>query len=191
MHQAKDLKGLVWRKKNEDLIKYCTSKGNKAGHGCKVASSFAAISLRRAICYCMHYEKLCGKLFSEFIENNFIEISKSSCNTAVNVFVQDGDPIQKSKAANIFPDKIGTAQFSILPCSLDINPIENGFNLVEKKLSSDAFKYSISKESYAKFLERVENPPSRYPIVPIDNIIKSMRKRISQVIQSKCHRLKY
>ena len=31
MDQAKAPKDLVWRKKNEDLIKGCTSKGNKAG----------------------------------------------------------------------------------------------------------------------------------------------------------------
>ena len=29
---------LVWRKENEDLTKGCTSKGNKARHGSKVAS---------------------------------------------------------------------------------------------------------------------------------------------------------
>ena len=54
--QAKAPKSLVWRKKNEDLIKGCTSKGNKAGHGGKVASflllrhlvkGFAIVSITR------------------------------------------------------------------------------------------------------------------------------------------------
>ena len=61
----------VWRKKNEDLIKDFTSKGNKAGHGGKVASFFVAISLGKRICYCKHYEKLSGKIFAEFIEYFF------------------------------------------------------------------------------------------------------------------------
>ena len=39
---AKAPKRMVWRKKNESLIKDCTSKGNKAGHGGKVASFFVA-----------------------------------------------------------------------------------------------------------------------------------------------------
>ena len=43
--QAKAPKILVWRKKNEGLIKGCTSEGNKTGHGGKVASFFVAISL--------------------------------------------------------------------------------------------------------------------------------------------------
>ena len=56
MNQAKTPKSLVWRKKNEGLIKGCTSKGNKAGHGGKVASflllyrlakGFAMVSITR------------------------------------------------------------------------------------------------------------------------------------------------
>ena len=43
MDRAKTPKSLVWRNKNEGLIKGCTSKGNKAGLGGKVASFFVAI----------------------------------------------------------------------------------------------------------------------------------------------------
>ena len=68
MDQAKALKSLVWRKKNEFLIMGCTSKGNKAGHGGKVTSVFVAISLGKVICYCKHHEKLSGKTFGEFTE---------------------------------------------------------------------------------------------------------------------------
>ena len=46
-------------------------------------------------------------MFAEFIENNFIEIFKSSCNPAGNVFAQDGDPSQNSKAAKTALEKIG------------------------------------------------------------------------------------
>ena len=106
------------------------------------------------------------------------------------MFVQDGDPSQNSKAAKTALDKIGAVQFSIPPRSLDLNPIENTFNLVENKLSTDAVKYSISKESYAKFVEKVENTLLSYLTEPMDNIIKSMPKRISQVIESKGHCLK-
>ena len=120
----------------------CRAK-EKAGHGGKVASFFVAISLAKGICYCKHYEKRSGTIFAEFIENNFIEIFKSSCNPAGNVFVLDGDPSQNSKAAKTALEKIGAVQFSIPPRSPDLNPIENGFNLVEKKLGSDAVKHSI------------------------------------------------
>ena len=138
LDQAKAPKSLVWRKKDEGLSKGCTSKGNKAGHGGKVASFFVAISLGKGICNCKHYEKFSVKLFAEFIENNFLEIFKSSCNPTENVFVQDGDPSQNSKSAKTALDKIGAVQFSIPPGRPDLNPIENVFNLMEKKLSSDA-----------------------------------------------------
>ena len=154
MDQTKGPKSLVWRKKNEGFIKGCTSNANKEKQ-VAMWQFFVGISLGKEICYCKHYEKLSGKLFAEFIENNFIEIFKSNCNLTGNVFVQDGDPSQITKAAKTALDKIGDVQFSISPRSPALNLIENAFNLVEKKLSSDAVKYSISKESYAEFVERV------------------------------------
>ena len=85
--QAKSPKSFIWRKENEGLTEGCTSKGNKARHGIKVARFLVAISIGKGICYCKHYEKVCGKLFAEFIENIFLEIFKSSCNPRGNVFV--------------------------------------------------------------------------------------------------------
>ena len=107
--------------------------------------------------YCKQYKKLSGKLFAEFIENKFPEIFKSSSNHTRNVFAQDGDPSQNSKAAKTALDDIGAVQFSISPRSPDLDPIQNVFDLVEKKLSSEEVKCSFSKESYAKFMERVQN----------------------------------
>ena len=111
---------MIWRKKNEGLIKGCASQGNKAGHGDKVANFFVAISLGKGIYYRMHCEKRSGKLFAEFIENNFLEIFKSSCNGTRKVFVQNGDPSQNSKGAKTALDKIGAVQFSIPPGSWDL-----------------------------------------------------------------------
>ena len=141
-----------------------------------MARFFVAILLGKEICYCKHYEKLNGKLFAEFIENIFLDIFKSNCYPTGNVFVQDGDPSQNSKAAKTALDKIGAVQVNIPPLSPNLNPLKNAFNLVEKKLGGDEVKYSISKESYAKFIERVENTFLSYSIEPIDNIIKSMPK---------------
>ena len=62
---------------------------------------------------------------------------------------------------------------------------------LKKKISAGAVNYSISKGSYAKFDERVKNTLLSYPIELIDNIIESMPKGISQVIQSKGHRFKH
>ena len=103
MDQAKAPKSFVWRKKNEGLIKGCTSKGHKAWHGGKVASFFVAISLGKGLCYLSITRKLVsGKLFAEFIESNFLEIFKSSCNPTGNVFVPDGDPSQFPELLKLF-----------------------------------------------------------------------------------------
>ena len=150
-----------------------------------------AILLGKGISYYKHYEKISSKLFANFIENNFIDIFTSSCNPAGNVFVQDDDLSQNYKAGKTALDKTSAVQFSIIPHSPGLNTIENAFNLVEKNLSSDAVKHFISKESYAKFMETVENTLLSYPIVLLDNIIKSVPKRISKVIQRKGHRLKH
>ena len=107
------------------------------------------------------------------------------------MFNQDDDPSQNYKAAKTALDMIGAVQFSIPSGSPDLNLIENALNLVEQKLSSDAVKYSISKKSYAKLVERVENTLLSYTVEPIDNIIKSMPRRTSQVIQNKGNSLKY
>ena len=145
-------KTLVWRKKNEVIVNVCTLKGNKAGH-CDKLASFFTISLGKVICYYKHYEKLSGQTFAEFIKNNFIEIFKRGCNPTGNVFIQDGDPSQNPKAAKTALDKIGAVQFSIPPRFPDLNPIEHTFNLVEKKLTSAAVKYSLSKKSLWKQLK--------------------------------------
>ena len=88
----------------------CTSKGNNAGHGGSMKSFFVAVSFGKGICYCKHYQKRSGKLFAEFIGNNFTEMKPH-----MEVFVQDSDQSQKSKAAKTALDKIGAVQFSIPP----------------------------------------------------------------------------
>ena len=116
-------------------------------------------------------------------QNNFLEIFKGSCNLTGNVIVQDGDPSQNSKAAKTTLDKVGAAQFSIFP-RVRILIISKMLSIQwRKKISSDAVKYSISKESYAKFVERTENTVLSYPSEPIDNTIESMPKTMSHVIQ--------
>ena len=110
----------------------------------------------KAICYSKNCENFCGKLFAEFVEKDFIEIFKNSYKPTGNAFVEVGDPSQTSKAAKTALDKIGAVQFSITPRSLDLNPIENALNLVEEKLVSDGYKYSISKESYAKLWKELK-----------------------------------
>lgn len=97
------------------------------------------------------------------------------------MFIQDGDLRPISKDAKIPLDNIAAVKLSMTPPSLGLSPKANTFNLVEENLNSDPVKDSISKESYAKVVERVEYKLFSYPIKLINDIIKSIPKRRSQI----------
>jgi quinol monooxygenase YgiN len=81
--------------------------------------------------------------------------------------------------------------FSIPPRSPDLNPIENLFHLISKKLEHDALDRQIQSENFEQFSKRVRDTMMDYPITTIDNIIKSMGKRITMIIKKRGERLKY
>ncbi len=81
--------------------------------------------------------------------------------------------------------------FSIPPRSPDLNPIENLFHLISKKLENDALDLQIQSENFEQFSKRVRDTMMDYPKTTIDNIIKSMGKRITMIIKKQGERLKY
>ena len=75
--------------------------------------------------------------------------------------------------------------------SPDLNPIENLFHLVDKKLKQDAIDRNIEKETFKEFSNRVIDTVKNMDSKVIDNIINSMPKRIKDIIKVKGERLKY
>ena len=155
--QARAPTAKVWRRKNEGLKQGCTSKGKKVGSGGKVAHFMVCISYGKGVCFCEQYEKMSGAYFADFVKRNFQKIIEKSCNPAGNMFLQDGDPSQNSSASRKEWEKLNIILLSIPPRSPDINPIENVFHLLEKKLQSDAFERNITHETFADFSARVKN----------------------------------
>lgn len=87
---------------------------------------------------------------------------------------------------------MGARKFSIPPRSPDMNPIENIFHLVKRKLNSDAIENNITHEGFKEFSDRVKKTMTNFPTNIIDNTtIDSMDKRISLIIKSKGQRIKY
>ena len=86
---------------------------------------------------------------------------------------------------------MGGRKFSIPPRSPDLNPIENVFHLVKRKLNSDAIENNITQESFKEFSDRIRKTMENFPTSIIDNTIESMDKRISLIIKSKGQRIKY
>ena len=79
----------------------------------------------------------------------------------------------------------------IPPRSLDLNPIENIFHIVSKKLEKDAVEKNITRESYEQFCERVKRTISGISYHLIDKTIQSMSFRVAEIIQNGGERLKY
>ena len=67
------------------------------------------------------------------------------------LFLQDGDPTQNSRKAKKAFDDVGFRMFSIPARSPDINPTENMFNNMRKKLREDAIEHHIEYETCEGF----------------------------------------
>ena len=179
-----------YRLKNEGL--QLTSKGKKEGVNGKMAHFFVAICYGQGVVLCEQFhEKLNGENFGNFVEKYFPDAFKKSANPKGKLFLQDGDPTQKSRKAKLAYDKVGCRRFSIPARSPDINPIENFFHNARRQLSRDALSRNIEKETYEEFCERVKNTMLNYPVHLLDKTIETMPKRMKEIIKNKGYRTKY
>ena len=94
------------------------------------------------------------------------------------MFIQDGDPRQNSAKAWKAIASIGAKLLVIPPRSPDLNPIENVFHLVRKRLDIEAFEQKITHETFNQYTARVKNTLYSMDKAVIDNIIVSMSRRI-------------
>ena len=111
-----------------------TSKDKEEGSGGKTANFFVAIAFDEGVITCEQYHsKLTGTMFAEFVKEHFSDVFKT-------------DPRQCSKVACDAMDQLGCRMFAIPRRSPDVNPIENIFHLVRKKLQHDALRSKITKD---------------------------------------------
>lgn len=189
--QAHHVRTRVWRKPSEGLTLGCTSKGKKVGYGGKLVHYIVCISYGKGVIACEKYEKMTGAFFASFIREHLRDIFSRSHTPTGNLFLQDGDPSQNSKAAKVELSKLGYTIFNIPPRSPDINPIENLFHLVDRKLHENAMANNITKETYEEFADRVKETMFGFPVAAVDGIIDTMSKRIHMLVENKGQRLKY
>ena len=184
--QARAPKTMAWRRRNEGLKYKCTTKGSHEGTGGKVAHFIAAIAHGKGMVLCEQYHgKLNDQSFANFVREHFPGLFRNSSNLKGKLFLQDRDPFQNSKKAKEAIHGMGARKFSIPPRSPDMNPIENIFHLVKRKLNSDAIENNITQEGFKEFSDRVKKTMTNFPPNTIDNTIDSMDKRISLIIKSK------
>ena len=75
----------------------------------------------------------------------------------------NGCPRQNSRIAFRAVARIGGLVFKIPPRNLDLNPIENFFNLVVQKLNNEAIEKDITDETFQSFSERVKKMYAKFP----------------------------
>ena len=88
-------------------------------------------------------------------------------------------------------DEVGARKFTIPARSPDLNPIENIFHIVKRRLRQDALDQQITQEDFAAFSARVKTTLETIPIDVVDRTILSMGKRINEIIKRKGQRIKY
>ena len=174
----------IWWKGNEGLKQGLNSKG-------RVVHFIVCISYGKGVYFCEQYKKMNGGYFAGIIRRNFTEIIWKSCNPASNLFVQGGDLSQNSKAAVKEWQKRKIKLLSIPRHSADINPIENMFKLIDRKLKSDGIEQNITHETYEQFSVRAQNFLENHPIAEIDKIVDTIPERMHQIINCNGGRLRY
>ena len=130
--QGKCQRSIVWWKWCEGLNFHWTSKMKKSATGGAMPHFIVAIAHEKGVVLCeLYIERFTGAYFADFIQVHFHEAFANSADPHGKLFLQDGDPQQNSMAAKRALDDVTARLFSVHLRSLDFNPIENFFNLVQ------------------------------------------------------------
>ena len=152
----------------------------------------AAIAYGKGVIAAEQYHgRINAEKFSSFVHDHFASMFKKNANPRGKLFLQDGDPSQNSVKARSAWDEVGARKFTIPARSPDLNPIENIFHIVKRRLRQDALDQQITRGDFAAFSARVKTTLETIPIDVVDRTILSMGKRINEIIKRKGQRIKY
>ena len=107
------------------------------------------------------------------------------------LFLQDNDPSQNSAKAKEALNNIGAEVVKSPARSPDLNPIENFFHNVKRKLRQDALDNRIVNEDLIAFKHRIVRTRSKYDKSIIDKTISSMYNRLITMTKNGGCRTKY
>lgn len=188
--QARAPPACQWRKRNEGLEIGRTAKGRK--EGVTNVNFMVAISFNKGVVLCERYHgAITAEKMVNIVDEKFEDAFNASVNPRAKRFLMDNCPRQTSRKAYQAYDRVHAKVFRIPPRSPDLNPIENFFHLVSKKLKRDALEKNITYESKTDYATRVRNTMMEYPTETIDNIIESMDRRIGEVLRVRGQRIRY
>lgn len=151
-----------------------------------------AIARNKGVIKCYQYF---GPINSEtcksFIDELFSDMLKDSANSKGKLFLQEGNPSQNSKIACEAMNSVGYRLFKIASRSPGSNLIENMFHLIVKQLKKDTITQKLEHKTYEKFSRTTKKTVLKFSLDTIDRTIKSMPKRIDQVLNMKGQCTKY
>ena len=175
--EARAISSMTWRKPSEGLK--VTTKGRKEGSGGRMANFFVAISHKHGVVMCKHHTwKVTGDTFAQLIREEFAGVFKKVGSTQGHRrFLQDNCPRQNARVAQRAWKKLGYEMVPIPARSPDLNPIENFFHLLRKKLREDAYNKNIKHESYQ--VARIKKTMLSFSKDVIQNMIESMPRRLA------------
>lgn len=191
MSDALKAKNRLWRMRSEGL--QLTTKGSKDLAGGRRLHFLVAIAYGEGVVCAEPYEKMSGPYFARFIRRHFpilFEIAKKA-DSDRKIFVMDNDPSQTSATARNALRSVGATMQQIPPRSPDLNPIENMFHIVRKRMEVEVKENNIIRETWDQFVNRVRLNIWSIPRQYIDKTIASMPKRIKEITQRKGGRTKY
>ena len=190
--EAKSIKIMAWRKRDEGLERNCTVKGNHVGSGGKVLHFMVAISYTQRVIHCEQYEgSINEQMIPDFICDQFRRTFEKNVNPAGKLFLQDGDPSHNSKAVKQAKQAVGATKFSIPPRSPDMSPIENVFNHVNDTLDGQVIEQQITFKDAEKYAARIKSTLENTDILYMNKTIKSIESRTLKITQVKAKRIKY
>ena len=140
--------------------------------------------------FCHQYHgKHNGANFANFATEYFPETFRTV--QKGNRLVHDGCPVLNSAIVKAAYKDLGVKVIPIPARSLDLNPVENVFNLVRRDLRKQAIEKRITSESYDAFCCRVRQTLLNFPVDIINKTIETMAKRLREVIATNGYRTKY
>lgn len=134
-----------------------------------------------------------GKFFAQFITRHFpnlFEIAGKG-ETDEKIFVMDNDPSQTPSKARTCLADLGISVQAIPPRSPDLNPIENIFHVVRKRIEAQVRKNNITHQTWDEFCSAVKYNIWSTSKEYIDKTISSMPKRLKHIVKTKGRRTKY
>ena len=165
---------MAQEKRRTNARMYCEGTKDRNWWSSGKADGIANISYDKVVVICKAYDKLDGRYFANFIDENFESMFGTADKSLKRLWLQDGDPSQNSAMVRAAMDRANCELLKIPPRSPDLNPIENILKFVSDALRKQAIRSQITKETYEEFKNSVISTIQSLPLEVINNTIASM-----------------